>query len=49
MDGRSAHHKAATYTKRINALSGIRTHYPSVRANEDSLLDRAASLYVSVL
>jgi hypothetical protein len=39
--GGSAHRKAATYTEhRINAnnhaLSGIRTHDPSVRASEES-------------
>jgi hypothetical protein len=46
LDGGSAHRKAATYkqnnTNRINAhtdihaLSGFRTHEPSVRASEDS-------------
>jgi hypothetical protein len=43
LDGRSARRKAYTYTHRIkvhntdiHALSGIRTHDPSVRASEDS-------------
>jgi hypothetical protein len=44
LDGRSARHKSATYTQNntnrinadINALSGIGTHDPSVRASEDS-------------
>jgi hypothetical protein len=42
LDGRSARHKAATCTNTeytqtdIHALNGIRTHNPSVGANEDS-------------
>jgi hypothetical protein len=46
LDGELAHLKAASYTQNntntekthtdIHALSGIRTHYPSVRASEES-------------